>query len=460
MIPGADALASYEATLEFLAKGGGASQLPAFLAGAPALAALHRSMAAVAPARPGAHDEEWNPLSQRPHAPLAPEVREELGAEVTALKEAIDAFTTLGHEMMHVALWEPFFTGRWAPKGKAAFRAFSLLAEGFCFFYADIVLTAAVRVRLPDGEFALERATPSSARFAPARAFAALGLRDPAAILDVYLAGFSGNPTALWQSKGKAPLGAALAAQAYDFYTGSLRYLDDVYAAMARCGLFSEFRKRFCKGPSLTSLTPAEDLPSYFRTFFKEGLAEIARRTPAEIDTVRERRARQMRAYYALQVRWFLQNGTVLAKAPFEPKAVLPAVAGYLDALESGQRLRDADKAYERTVRKVLLAHDAWAGERWLIVPRRAGGHVSAFENPPKPLVTATYLIDELTKRLKDSQTAKDRKVLLAEIARVAASKSLRPVLARPAIRPAWSVPLAAFSPATNTFRELAFSYQ
>lgn len=210
-------LAAYHDVLQRLGSGRPGKALP-FLSRLPGIENLYRTMAAVAPTRPGDPAEEWNPLSQRPHAPVPPPVSSELGAEITARKEAVDAFTTLCHEMLHVALWEPFFGGLWRPRSKGEFTEFALRGEGYCFFFSDIVLTRAVRVKLADGEYALERQTPSSATFAPVRAFQALGIEDPARILDVYLDAFNGQKTKLWQKKGRSDHAAALAARTYDFY--------------------------------------------------------------------------------------------------------------------------------------------------------------------------------------------------------------------------------------------------
>jgi hypothetical protein len=464
-------------------------------------------MCAAAPATPDTSDEEWNPLSQRPHTPLPPPVQDELGAEVTALKEAVDAFTTLTHEMMHVALWEPFFTGFWQPRGRSAFREFSLMAEGFCFFYSDIVVSGAVRVRLPDGEFALERRTPSNALFHPARAFRALGIEDHAAILDIYLEGFNGQPTALWQPRGGNNFAAKLAAQAYDFYAGSLRYLDEAHAALTAFGGLSDFHRRFCAIPGLPSLLDealakaagGSDRKAYFEGFFQHGLPRLASLTSAEATRVRWRRMLQMRAYYALQVRWLMQEGLVVARtwtAPLERRLV-QHVDRYLDGLRDlllqlarrasqspEAALAQLDAAYDEQVRTPCQAHDAWAGHRWLIAPRRAGGLVNVLAATPAKgraakvhlLQTVTFLVDELTQRLRDGKTVEARSEILAQLQRVAglgatgglgkasatttAARQLRSELARPDLLPIWSVPLASFDPAGNRYRELAFSYQ
>jgi hypothetical protein len=466
---GRDALASYETVLAFLAaKGGGAAPPAAFFDQVPGIRPLYQTMSAAAPAVPGEPDEEWNPLSQRPHAPLAPAVGDELGAEVTALKEAVDGFTTLTHEMLHVALWEPFFAGAWKPRAKAEFHRFSVMAEAFCFFFADIVVTRAVRMRLADGEFALDRRTPSSALFSPVRAFEALGITDAGEILAIYLAGFQGGKNRLWQPRGTSNYAAALAAQLYDFYAGSTPYLDGLYGAVKATGVFGAFYRDFCAVPGIAAFWRAvPDGEDYFQRFFREGLAALAALPAAELTRLKQRRAVQMRAYYALQLTWLLREGLVLAK---KPPRVEKELAAYLKGLQgvirSGGDHDALDARYDETVRRELIARDAWAGQRWLIAPRRAGGMVSAktAERGKVPLLrTVAFLVDELTRRMKADKTVAGREALLAEIRAVAGiktGKALRARLGNGILREIWSVPLAAFDPHGNRFRELAFSYQ
>ncbi len=461
-------------------EGRGKVELP-FVGKVRGVEALFGSLSAVAPAVPGARDEEWNPVSQRTHTPLPPPVGDELGGEITALKEAVDAFTTLSHEMMHVALWEPFFTGAWKPRGPKGFREFSLMAEGYCFFFSDIVVSGAVRVRLPDGEFALERQTPSNARFHPIRAFHGLGMTRTDEILDIYLAGFSGERTALWQPRGGDRYAAAMAAQVYDFYAGSQRYLAEAYGAIAAFGGMSEFHRRFCRVEGLPSfaedLAVGSDLKAYFRRFHQVGLERLAAASAEDIARLRWRRTLQMRAYYALQVRWLLREGLVF-RAP--PRDVLPEVEAYLSGLRGlllkfapEKGLADLDADYDARVRAAFSARGSWVGERWLIAPRRAGGKVSVLEGAGadgkgregkiKRLSVVAFLVDELTKRMKESRTVEARELVLAQLRRVAGattSEKLRTELRRPELLELWSVPMTAFDPAGNTYRELCFSYQ
>ena len=512
---GLAALDSYAKILELLTKDGdlGGPRPTAdllFVRNVQGLGSLFQTMSAVGAAKSGAGDEEWNPLSQRPHSPLVPTVPLALGAEIATLKAAVDVFTTLAHEMMHVALWEPFFTGRWRPRRRASFHEFSLLAEGFCFFFSDIIVTGEVRVRLPDGEFAMDRQASINAHFHPVQAFNALGIKNHDEVLDIYLEGFRGGQTRLWQPRGTSSFVAALAAQVYEFYADSLQPLEDLHVALGAFGGLSEFYRRFCAIPGLpTFLREADaplipegggaDLKDFFTAFYRHGLTGLQALAPGDVEAIRWRRMLQMRAYYALQVRWLVSKKLVVARGLSAPltKKLLTHLDAYLKGLESLLKslakqhnaspldaLRALDAAYEAQVRSEFTARAAWVGQRWMILPRRAGGHISVFAPAPardrdakiRLLQIVACLVDELTRRVRDSTTVEERSELLASMQKVAALgasggngnaaatrlswRRLQRELGSPRLLDLWSVPMASFDPVHNEYRELVFSYQ
>ncbi len=494
---GPAALETYADVLTALIAGGKNADL-LFIRNVQGVEGLFRTMSAVNATKEGASDEEWNPLSQRPHSPLPATASDGLGHELRTLKTAVDAFTTLAHEMMHVALWEPYFIGRWRPRGRQSFVEFSLMAEGYCFFFSDVVVSGAIRVRLPDGEYALERRTAENAFFHPARAFQALGIEDREEILDVYLEGFRGRKTRLWQPRGGSAYAASLADQVHEFYDDTLLPLHDLHAAIESFQGISEFHRRFCRIPGLpTFLGDAApdggDFKEYFAEFYRTGLTTLDALEDVAIDRIRQRRMLQMRAYYALQVRWLLGDGVMVARGlpAAARRKVQTHVANYLNGLERllkdlGKRadplpkeaLQTLDAAYDDQVRDRLVAHDAWVGKRWMLVPRRAGGSICVAEPPTlegreariKLLQLSAYLVNELMRRVRTSETIAERAALMEQITRIAAlgadakaSFALRRLgkeLMRPLVRGVWSVPMASFDPAGNQFRELVFSYQ
>lgn len=503
-------LQSYLGVLDFMEKTGRAQRSPSlgrirFLQSVPGLKALFLSMSAVAPAVPDTSSEEWNPLSQRPHSALPPSISDELGAEITALKTAVDEFTILSHEMMHIALWEPFFAGYWRPRSRQAFRTFSLMAEGYCYFFSDIVVSGAVRVLLPDGEFAHDRQTPSNARFHPVRAFQALGIENHEMILDTYLEGFHGQSTRLWQPRGTSDFAASLAAQAYAFYAGSKPLLDDLYGALVELGVLKDYYQRFCAIPGLPTFLPpsdgrgildSEDPKSYFVNFYRTVFPHLAAMSASQLKELKWRRMVQMRAYYASQVRWLLRRGSVVARGmtAASQRQALQDIESYLDGLEGLVQglvhkrdksflttLSHIDRLYSKNVRAKFLTHDVWCGHRWLIAPRRAGGLISLHEPLPAKDKAArknlsdvvTYLVEELTAQLPDCKTAAARAEIFKRLVAVAAigekgdgemtrvgMERLRRELRKPYALSIWSLPLASFDPVNNRYRELLFSYQ
>lgn len=506
-------LKSYADVLKFLADGvkpqgrrAKASPELTFIRNVEGVDTLYRTISAVGAAVPGTSEEEWNPLSQRPHSPHPPEPSHELGEEIFALKAAVDSFTTLAHEMMHVALWEPYFTGRWRPTGTKAFTGFSLLGEGYSFFFSDIIVSRAVRARMPDGEYALERHTSENARFHPIRAFDALGIKDDDRILDVYLDAFCGRKTKLWQPRGTSAYASSLAGQIHDFYEGALLALHELHGAIAAFGGTSELHERFCRIPNLPTflgvdhdLTPeSRNLKDYFLAFHAKALDHLVNLDDLTVGRIRLRRALQMRAYFALQLRWVLTHDLVVAKSwsASKRKTASHGVDSYLDGLEAllfdlarsegnavATGLASLDDSYDASVRQSLIRHDAWVASRWLVVPRRAGGFVSIKGPTPAKdrdakialLRTTAFLVDELTRRMRASKTIEERAAIMTQIRRVSALGELgsgsakatqqalmrlRRELIRPEIRDIWSLPLASIDPARNAFRELAFSYK
>lgn len=496
------ALETYADVMAALLAGGRKTDLP-FIQNVQGVEGLFQTMSAVNATKEGASDEEWNPLSQRPHSPLPPTSSDGLGYELRTLKTAVDAFTTLAHEMMHIALWEPFFIGRWRPRSRQSFIEFSLMAEGYCFFFSDVVVSGAVRVLLPDGEYALERRTAENAFFHPARAFAALGIERREEILDVYLEGFRGRKTRLWQPRGGSAYAASLADQVHEFYDDTLLPLSDLHAAIESFQGISEFHRRFCRIPGLPTFSgdaapDGGDFKAYFVAFYRTGLQTLDSLGEAAIQRLRQRRALQMRAYYALQVRWLLGDGVMVARGlSAAARAKLQAhVASYLSGLERllkdlakradplpKEALESLDAQYDAQVRARLAAHDAWVGKRWMLVPRRAGGSICVAEPDElegrdakiKLLQLSAYLVNELMRRVRVSETIAERAALMEQIKRIAAHgaagegadakagaalRRLGAELMRPLVRGVWSVPMASFDPAGNRFRELVFSYQ
>ena len=150
-------------------------------------------------------EKEWNPFSQRPYFTKHSALKDK--SIFTHLEKAKNAISILfiesAHEATHVLLWEPLFTGKCKNLTRQQFTDASLVFEGFCFWYADIIVTQTMRSRLPDGELAHARSAVSLANFHPFRAFKAIGINDHEKILDIYMQSFAGGITELYENRDK-----------------------------------------------------------------------------------------------------------------------------------------------------------------------------------------------------------------------------------------------------------------
>ena len=237
---------------------------------------------------------------------------------------------------------------------------------------------------------------------------------------------------------------------------------------------------------------------TFFSKFFHYGLEGLDKLTDDEVERIRLRRILQMRAYYALQVRWLLSEELVVGRNMTGPVKTefarcldyylkgLEALLKRLAKRDNGilKDLQTLDETYDKTVRSPLAARSAWVGHRWMVIPRRAGGQISVAGKEPakdrdakiKLLQLVAYLVDELTRRVKKSKTIEERAGHLAVIQKVAALgasggngnsaatrlawRRIRVELGKDSLLEIWSVPLASFDPVGNQFRELVFSYQ
>ena len=114
---------------------------------------------------------EWNPLSQRPALLKVPQANQVFGETFALTQQVFNCLITAIHELLHVALWEPFFCGQMPIKSLEDFRKFTLMSEAFCFFYADIILTRKIRTTYPDGEPIFSRSAVSQNTFHPLSCF-------------------------------------------------------------------------------------------------------------------------------------------------------------------------------------------------------------------------------------------------------------------------------------------------
>ncbi|HUP57407.1 MAG TPA: hypothetical protein VM598_08145 [Bdellovibrionota bacterium] len=476
----------------------------------PGLTAIHDSISAVAIGESRSEQGpvlEWNPLSQRPVFYHPPSERDGLEQGFMRVSEQLWRFISISHEAMHVALWEPFFTGHWRPQSKSEFLSFSLKNEGACFFYSDIVVASSVRERFPDGEFVFNRGFQSSPNFHPYRAFRALGITDPARILDEYLAAFAGEPCRL-SSAAREPNGfaASLAGKIRAFYNGTSKPNALLHQMLSSTGILGEYHARFCSVRGLPSLFEAEtqalcaagDFDSFIRTVFEAELGKLDRCDPSLLTRVRLRRAIQTRAYFASQLGYILSNGLHLGKAPAHAlKAIGDGVASYLIRLESilrqlardpnerkqHQELEAADRYFETRCRRPLEKAELWCAKRYWIFPEDVALSVGVSGNGARPVDrdqarrNILFLVRQLSRRITAGMSTTEQERLLKVIGSLsscseswargkrkflskAETERLARALGSADARPLWSLPLSAVDPLNNRFRELLFVYR
>ncbi len=492
---------TYEELIEFMTSVWSLRACPATPFSEKAIANLCHTIASAAVDSNGIM--EWNPISQRPVVGLAPpsaSEQEELGSEFAKIQSLIYRYVTLCHEMLHVLVWEPLFTGAMPSPNVDTFVEMSLMGEGFCFFYSDIVLTPEIRRSFPDGEVLFTRSAASQRNFHPYRAFESIGVSDPDRILEIYLEEFSGKATELSGARGNFP--SALAGRIASFYGVADVTTRRLYDVLRKFGIFDDYYARFCApsglpslfNPELGALASAPRPTEYFRQLFGRGLRELAETSPEKLLRVRARRAIQTRAYFAYQLRTAIENEWYVGKIPAERrrKSIVSNVDCYIGRLESAlDRLRDggtpkqvaarmgeADRAYTEEVRRPLEKSRLWAAERQLIIPPRVPTGIGICEARRGTVTAGTAkavlrtLIADLGKlnaaaaseesvraigtlaTLFEDLPADDRKLLTARhFSRYVEA------LTAPSTIGLWSVALSDLDPAANRFREILFVY-
>lgn len=446
---------------------------------------------------------EWNPFSQRLLFELRAAPEKSLN-EADYVATTLDRLLLIAHEATHVFLWEPFFSGHVdRVPSPSEFADISVCFEGFCFWYADIVVTRNLRMRLPDGEFARGRSAASQSLFHPYRAFEASGIRNPLRILDTYLNAFRGYVSLLSEKRNQW-----LFKDLFERFT--LMSIEGIPASKAlllqydRIGVFREFYERFTKKPGLPSLLPsrllrmnlAGDPAAYCRALARVAYAHLHALSDEERRRVRMRRAIQTRAYTAYSLRCAFSERAVMTRrgVPLSTLAarLIDPISSYIDRLEGlidqladgtsmrtlERRLKTIDSAYEVEVRAPLSKASAWLCRRHILYPAiGTRGNELSLQTPGTPIslremrTISNRLIEEATPKAVPVGTSAARRISrkvssLLEIASGDMLHSTEPwkasvnaLLLDPLIIGKWSLELATISPLQNRFREVLFSF-
>lgn len=462
------------------------------------------------------YEEEWNPFSQRQLILNVIPAKNGFALPFQTLEDSLRSLLLSVHEALHIALWEPFFTGRLRVADKETFKSASLCFEACCFWYADLIATPRLRRKFPDNELTFERKAISETYFHPSRAFAALGITEPDRILEVYMAAFCGRGTPL--SQPKEIFSFNLAQRIYQFHFAAKAPLHGLYAQLRRAGTFSEFRERFCAVDCVPSLFPDElsaslgsDLDSsglpfrYCRGVFERGLPFIESLPKRELARVRLRRYIQSRAYFAFVLRKVLKDENFVSLRGAHHgvgTTLLSSTDSYLQKLESALRALCANKTFRGVVEQIdgadrffsnqvvrkARSQELWVARRTSILPRHARAHLTGLLktealSPRRRKQEATRLRKYFARALYRGKPGFDPATvsrfarilpdLLSSSVERPASKRVgsspltekefietyNAIAAHPEVIPEWGAPLYGIDPERNQFRDLLFVY-
>lgn len=435
---------------------------------------------------------EWNPLNQQHLFNQLTKEKMALTYSFSETFETIGEFITSAHEAMHVLLLEAFFCGRYNFKNAAKLQELYLMFEGFSFWYSDIVLTPKLRVRMPFNEILYKNSAVSSRLFHPSQALVAAGVKNQDQALDLYLDAFRGKMTALYKSDDIFALN--LQQRVGQFYSENLQPLKTMFQTFKQAGIFSEFFKRFTKGPGIPTLLSEEtlniDLDSapekYVKNLYGIDLVKIESMPEAEIKAVRLRRKIQTRAYYAFCLLSILKNGDYqfFSKKPklkliedleiyiskLEKQLHTNLILRQLDTCEA--EVKKADAFYGKNIRAVFTLGNAWVTKRQSLLKMTWHNSKVTYFQPAKSSKDIDKHIESILWAITESVRLNGNlmKRLLKPLSLIQQAKNTKSkaqkmklynqVLMLPEVLPIWSVRLDSFNPAQNQFRELLFSYE
>ncbi|NVB43121.1 hypothetical protein G6O69_35185 [Pseudenhygromyxa sp. WMMC2535] len=365
------------------------------LDGIDTLAKSHRS--------PGGRAiREWNPIAQRPYLaffmPAPYREPPEAGDEIRYdhWPAICQDFAELGHELLHILAWEPFFVGETNPLTWAddAFISYMHLSEAACFFHSDVLYRDLTLGILGD-ERLRHRSVGFSTLCQSLEVLAAAGFEQPCEQLERTMDMFALERASLdWGAD--LPAFEAMRARIFRFVMLSQQVQARLLVHMRSSGIADEFYERFCRIDGLpraheAALAGPEE--GSIRAYIHELLAALARGVGPE-PGVRVRRSAQARAYYLWQLAHAAGRG-LLADADgleFEPGLFDPALAAYAETLvalaregpdQATARLFAANELAQAVVDR-LAARGAYVSQRQLMLAD------SDFERLGLPMIGVT----------------------------------------------------------------------
>lgn len=412
----------------------------------------------------------WNPLSQRPAIPLINLKSLSTGSTLHQAQQLAALAIVVAHEAIHIALWEPLFTGRLTLGGEAELREAMLSFEAVAFYFTDFVSTGAAAEVHPYLEKAFRMTAVSDHSLHPWQIFGPLKTK-PRDILQVYLDLFQSRKPRLrndaFVSQMKHRIGY--------LNLRSRPAIAQLWWNLSRGSFFEEYQGRFCRRglPALFDRR-VESVESYSHWFAQSALRQIAELQPVGVLAVRRRRAVQTRAYFALQLRASASTG-LLSETP--PKTWTQALDRYVTGLEDLLTTL-ASRNFESSIRELDLRWDVeilpWARRRKVALTTRHllnahDGLTSIDASRKLPKRERRILTDVLLKRALNAPPlgmrypadvrADDHAHLIARVARlgVLSATDFRSELMKPGVRELWSAAVSDLRPSENEFQELLF---
>lgn len=427
--------------------------------------------------------EDWNPLGQRLLLPDSlPAPASAFETEFSLLTMSAQTLVEWAHEAIHVLAVEHWTTGQVSLADEAEFSQWYLASEGLAFWYADIVVTRAIRQAVPTAELIYTRSAVSNAGFHPEEAFRSMGLQDTDPLCDLYIACFLDKTDALTSSS--APLARTYGKRLHDFYCESGKTLSALWNVLHDQGFLTGYWERFCAIPGLPSLldpTTGGSIAAQIAAIGRRGLPGLAGLAPHTVKHVSLRRSAQVRAWHGWSLRWMLQNDWVFGLSTVDTASLLSALEIWLDKIEMALRalpqgdaetacriLEEADGEYARTIQMPLTEAGAGSRYRYWVFPYFAptGGLIGLWDN------RTGYTPDEARKVLQfvaekagwSASVVRAQAVALEALEQIDASPEIararfNDAMLTPEMRAVWSIPIWQISPEQDFYRELVFEF-
>lgn len=451
----------------------------------PGLEQLLGSLTVISPSKRQVrerHVEDWNPLAQRVLlSDRATLPMSELELPLGTLSSHAQTFVEWAHEAVHIYSMEGWLTGAHALTDRESFRSWYLAGEGLAYWYADIVVTRALRQALPSLNLVFSRQAVSSASFHPETALAELGLTSPEDVLPVYLEAFTGR----WEHQGPERLGRAFSARVRDFYEDSAGTLGNLFQTLSDYDILDGYWRRFCAIPGLPSLldeSQRRDLGALTAVpahrLLAHSLATLSRLDEQHLAAVRLRRSLQLRAYYLWMLLATLEGGQVYGLEPSASdeagralRPLLDDLAQGLQSLAAGAALTEVQQVADRVSASVdaviagPLAGSIMAYRYWIFPAFAPTGGLmglwterSAFSDEE-----AARIASDVFER---STRSEEVILLMSDFLRTLRSGQAERVVAfnrlmlHRDVRPTWTIDLGEISFQSDRFRELAFEFR